>query len=260
MTYTWTTERRTLPQPPALLRCPAPDPDCPCHDKEPAAALTDTVVPGTGHTLEPGLRGAMEEGFGHDFGSVRVHSDARAARAARDMGALAYTLGSHVVFGPGEYAPGTPGGRRLLAHELAHVVQQGDRAPTEALRAARDGARPEALEREADLAADTVLAGRRPDLRRHHAAPALQRQAPAAAPKPSAAPAKPDREERLDLGRRGGHRMDAELDRRAGLLTVRMKVKFDFVDSPKRWPSKERQERWTAEFQALPGPGGRLRG
>jgi len=60
-----------------------------------------------------------------DFSQVRVHTDSRAAESARAVNALAYTVGQDVVFGAGQYAPGTPEGRRLLAHELTHVVQQG---------------------------------------------------------------------------------------------------------------------------------------
>jgi hypothetical protein len=59
-----------------------------------------------------------------DFSHVRVHADERAARSAEEIGALAYTAGTHVVFGPGQFAPETSKGRRLLAHELTHVVQQ----------------------------------------------------------------------------------------------------------------------------------------
>jgi len=60
----------------------------------------------------------------HDFGQVRLHTDARAAESARAMNALAYTVGRDVVFGAGQYRPESPDGRRLLAHELTHVVQQ----------------------------------------------------------------------------------------------------------------------------------------
>jgi hypothetical protein len=56
---------------------------------------------------------------------VRIHADERAARAAEALGARAFTVGSHLVFGRGEYAPGTGDGRKLIAHELAHAVQQG---------------------------------------------------------------------------------------------------------------------------------------
>jgi hypothetical protein len=66
----------------------------------------------------------MESRFGHDFGRVLVHTDARAADSARSVNALAYTVGSHIVFGEGQYAPATVSGQRLLAHELTHVAQQ----------------------------------------------------------------------------------------------------------------------------------------
>jgi len=66
----------------------------------------------------------MESRIGHDFSQVRVHADARAAESAGAVNALAYTVGQDIVFGPGRYAPQTSEGRRLLAHELTHVVQQ----------------------------------------------------------------------------------------------------------------------------------------
>lgn len=88
--------------------------------------------------LDAATRRFMEAGFGHDFGAVRVHAGSEAARSAAGVAARAYTLGNHIVFGPGEYAPASTAGRRLLAHELAHVVQQSagtgpfalQRAPT----------------------------------------------------------------------------------------------------------------------------------
>ena len=67
----------------------------------------------------------MESRFGHDFSGVRVHSDGAAAQSARDVSASAYTVGNNIVFGAGQYSPGSGAGRHLLAHELAHVVQQG---------------------------------------------------------------------------------------------------------------------------------------
>jgi hypothetical protein len=76
------------------------------------------------HPLEPATRSFMESRFGHDFSRVRVHSDARAARAAGSIGASAYTVGQDIVFGSRQYAPSAGPGRRLLAHELTHVVQQ----------------------------------------------------------------------------------------------------------------------------------------
>jgi hypothetical protein len=67
----------------------------------------------------------MEPRFGQDFSDVRIHTGARATESARSIDALAYTVGRNVVFGAGQYAPVSGSGRRLLAHELAHVVQQG---------------------------------------------------------------------------------------------------------------------------------------
>jgi|GEM_PF-3946702 len=80
---------------------------------------------GGGSPLAPDVRQFMEPRFGRDFGGVRIHTDARAAESARSIGALAYTVGRDVVFGAGMYNPDAADGKRLLAHELTHVVQQG---------------------------------------------------------------------------------------------------------------------------------------
>lgn len=77
-----------------------------------------------GHPLDAVTRAFMEPRFGQDFSKVRVHTDAQAADSAKDIDALAYTVGEQIVFGVGEYAPSTTKGKRLLAHELTHVVQQ----------------------------------------------------------------------------------------------------------------------------------------
>ena len=79
---------------------------------------------GSGHPLSPDLRARFEPVLRHDLRSVRIHSDAEAAASARSFGAAAYTVGAHVFFGHGAFAPHTQPGRRLLAHELVHVVQQ----------------------------------------------------------------------------------------------------------------------------------------
>jgi hypothetical protein len=68
----------------------------------------------------------MEQRFGHDFSRVRVHADGNSATAARALNARAYTVGRDIAFGIGQYAPSTRKGKRLVAHELAHVVQQGE--------------------------------------------------------------------------------------------------------------------------------------
>ena len=86
--------------------------------------IVHDVLNSSGQPLDAGTRAFMEPRFGHDFSLVRVHTDARAAESARSVNALAYTVGRNVVFGTGQYTPGTSEGRRLMAHELTHVVQQ----------------------------------------------------------------------------------------------------------------------------------------
>lgn len=80
---------------------------------------------GPGRQLDPDVRSDMESRLGYDFSHVRIHTDQRAAQSASAIRALAYTAGRDVVFGSGQYSPGTQAGRGLLAHELTHVVQQG---------------------------------------------------------------------------------------------------------------------------------------
>lgn len=79
-----------------------------------------------GQPLNDDTQKFMESRFGHDFSGVRVHTDGRATESARAVNALAYTVGRNVVFGAGQYSPGTIAGKRLLAHELTHTIQQGD--------------------------------------------------------------------------------------------------------------------------------------
>ncbi|MEV4014132.1 DUF4157 domain-containing protein [Nonomuraea angiospora] len=88
----------------------------------PAAARRELAR--RGEPLDRVTRSAMEQRFGQDFSQVRVHSDGPAGKSARELGARAYTVGERIVFGPGRFAPHTPDGRHLLAHELAHVIQQ----------------------------------------------------------------------------------------------------------------------------------------
>lgn len=87
------------------------------------------VLGSPGRPLDPATRAFMEPRFGHDFGRVRVHTDERASESAREVDALAYTVGRDIVFRGGNYAPGTPRGDKLLAHELTHVIQQGASRP-----------------------------------------------------------------------------------------------------------------------------------
>lgn len=90
-----------------------------------APAEVQQVLGSPGSALDAGARSFFESRFGHDFSRVRVHHDAQADASARAVGAKAYTVGSNVVFASGQYAPHSTSGRHLMAHELAHVVQQG---------------------------------------------------------------------------------------------------------------------------------------
>ena len=93
--------------------------------------IVHEVLTAPGQPLDLATRALMERRFGHDFGRVRVHADSRAAESARSVLARAYTVGPHIVFGDGQYAPGTHQGSELLAHELAHTVQQAGVASTQ---------------------------------------------------------------------------------------------------------------------------------
>lgn len=106
--------------PPALQRRAARQ-----AEPEMVPPVVHEVLRSSGRPLDSATRAEMEPRFGHDFSQVRVHTDARAAQSARAVGAQAYTVGRHVVFGAGQHAPGTVAATRLLAHELTHVVQQG---------------------------------------------------------------------------------------------------------------------------------------
>ncbi len=89
-----------------------------------APDVVHEVLRSPGQTLDPATRAFMEPRFGHDFGRVRVHTDAAAARSAKAVGALGYTVNDHIAL-----ADGQAGNRALLAHELAHVVQQSGAPP-----------------------------------------------------------------------------------------------------------------------------------
>jgi Domain of unknown function (DUF4157) len=110
-----------------------------------------------GRPLEPALRQDMEQRFGHDFSTVRVHIGAAAAQSASDVNARAYTVGPNVVFGAGQFAPETNEGRRLLAHELTHVVQQSV-SSLKLARAPKDPLTDEIKAAEEELEAEKVVA------------------------------------------------------------------------------------------------------
>jgi hypothetical protein len=125
----------------------------------PVPSVVDEVLQsGGGHPLDPLTRAYFHMRFGHDFGGVRVHTDGRAGASARAVDALAYTVGQDIVFRDGAFAPETAAGRKLLAHELTHVVQQSggaeriDHAPT----ISQPG---DPLEQEADRVSERMVDG-----------------------------------------------------------------------------------------------------
>src|SRR5204863_9380471 len=93
-------------------------------EEQETSPVKDVVDSGGGKPLDRDTRGFMESRLGADFSDVRVHTDARASESAQSVQAHAYTLGSDVVFQSGKYAPQSDSGKRMLAHELTHVVQQ----------------------------------------------------------------------------------------------------------------------------------------
>jgi hypothetical protein len=124
-----------------------------------APAQVDAVLTSSGTPMPAALRADMETRFGTNFGNVRLHTNADAGASALAVGARAYTVGSHVVFGPGQFAPGTHAGLRTLTHELAHVAQQAGRTPD--LASVRIGAADAPEEHEAEgLAAESLAGGR----------------------------------------------------------------------------------------------------
>ncbi|MFO7632403.1 MAG: DUF4157 domain-containing protein [Caldilinea sp.] len=148
------------------------------NDADAGAGSTLSITPAVqdvlqtpGRPLDRTTRREMERHFGHDFGRVQVHTGGQAAASARQVNALAYAVGPHVVFGERQYEPHTLAGRRLLAHELAHVVQQRDaRFSPDDLVLASDR-----WEREADAAAQAVVDGGRAAVQQSSAQPMIAR-------------------------------------------------------------------------------------
>lgn len=132
------------------------------------------VLSTSGQPLAPILRSRFEQGFSQDFSHVRVHADETAARSAQAVSAQAYTVGRHIVFGPGRFTPETPSGQHLLAHELAHTLQQGATAAIPPrLRMGKAGSSHEA---QADAMAAQALSGTGKAAAPHAIGPQLQAQ------------------------------------------------------------------------------------
>jgi outer membrane protein OmpA-like peptidoglycan-associated protein len=191
-----TLERRTSP---ATIRC-APS-RVPARANQPAAAGVGRVLARAGQPIDHSTRVFLEPRFGRDLGDVQVHTDGEAAASAEALGASAFTLGRHIVFGPGQYQPENEAGRRLIAHELAHVLQARGGTGAAIGSNLRLGGLDDPAEREADHTACAVMAGHGLALRGHDgpsgssgsATATIRRQpappAPASDAAPTAAPA-----------------------------------------------------------------------
>jgi outer membrane protein OmpA-like peptidoglycan-associated protein len=149
---------------------PGPDGECAeCREKRLQRRSTGQTEPSTvppivhevlrspGQPIDLNTRTFMESRFGHDFSHVRVHAGAKATESAKAMSALAYTVGQDVVFGQGQYVPGAVEGKRLLAHELTHTMQQSIQSPN--ISGLRLAAANDAPEQEARRAENQFVAG-----------------------------------------------------------------------------------------------------
>lgn len=220
--------------------------------------IVQDVLRSPGQPLNAETRTFMEPRFGHDFSGVRVHTDAQAAESARILNAQAYTVGRDLVFGAGEYAPESPPGRRLLAHELTHIIQQNSLGPHSVRMAESE------LEHEADRASAVALQGKSPSVLSTVPAGVLQRQAKTGEAEPST-PVRKGPKDNPNAGR-GGSRFDANLDREASVLVITMRLEFQFKNSPLAehpWTEmekvkfkgefiRENAERWSERYVLSP--------
>lgn len=193
--------------------------------------IVHDVLRSPGRPLEPAVRRFFESRFGHDFGMVRIHTDTLASASAQAVSARAYTVGRNVAFAAGQYAPEGSSGTQLLAHELAHVVQQGGGAPWSAYTSTRHhGPRQSAHPRALTLRrapAPTAVPGGAPGVPGGQLTPAVPsgaRNVPPTAPAPARAAAATvcptcacasNQVSRIDDGRM---KAKAVLERAAGLL------------------------------------------
>jgi Domain of unknown function (DUF4157) len=121
-----------------------------------APLIVDQVLNSPGKPLDRETRAFFEARFGHDFSQVRIHTDGQASDSAKLVKANAYTVGNHLAFASGFYSPQSLEGKKLLAHELAHAVQQSQTRPlgTESLQISEPG---DAWERRADAMAERAV-------------------------------------------------------------------------------------------------------
>jgi Domain of unknown function (DUF4157) len=171
-----------------------------------------------GEKLEQDTQEFMESGFGAKFNDVHVHADENAAESAASLRADAYTTGRDIYFASGKYAPKSSEGQRLLAHELAHTIQQGQGTPSGAAQNQRGVAVASAtdpLEREADRASEEILQNRRASVTEGALGshPKIQQQ-------PAKSPPVPDWQKRLDEMLPGGHGLVFLMQRDMQLLEI----------------------------------------
>lgn len=166
-------QRAATSRPAAATARTSPGAGCSCGGGCPACARQRlaqgqaALLGAAGQPLDAATQQWMQNRFGRSFNGVRLHLDATAQAAAQSLSARAFAVGDHLAFAPGQYQPGSAAGRRLLAHELAHTLQQG-----------RGGAAHGGAEHAADAAAAAVLAGRPVPAQPGHAA-GVQRDGPA---------------------------------------------------------------------------------
>jgi hypothetical protein len=147
-------------------------------EEQETSPVKDVVGSGGGSPLDRDTRSFMESRLGADFSDVRVHSDGKASESARSVQAHAYTVGNDVVFQSDKYAPESDSGKRMLAHELTHVVQQrsGPVDGTPAAGGIQISHPSDRFEQAAETSADRVMSSATPSAESHAAAaPAVQR-------------------------------------------------------------------------------------
>ena len=200
----------TIPEPEAERAHAAGGASVPASNGQLGAASSSVgrAMASPSRPLEPTVRQDMEQRFGHDFSMVRVHTDAKAAESARAVDALAYTVGQDIVFSEGHYAHHSREGSKLLAHELAHVIQQERGADSPSRR--QNGV----VEQDADAAATAFVEGRRPIHVGESSGPGLARQARSDGPRvphstPHRAASMQPRAQLVDLAREAERRRAA---------------------------------------------------
>jgi hypothetical protein len=147
-------------------------------EEQEASPVKDVVGSGGGSPLDRDTRSFMESRLGADFSDVRVHNDSKATESARSVQAHAYTVGNDVVFQSDKYAPESDSGKRMLAHELTHVVQQrsGPVDGTPAAGGIQISHPSDRFEQAAESSADRAMSAATPSSESHAAAaPAVQR-------------------------------------------------------------------------------------